>query len=78
MGGSSLLPIKSFTLLSECIIIGLSTYILGSLFLRITKNPIIVLFGTGFVLHCLFELAGINKWYIHHWSNTRAGSSQTF
>lgn len=73
---------RSFSVFKEAIAVGLLTLIVGSLISTLFKQKVpgpcrnwnkshvmeISLFLTGFALHFLCELFGINKWYCQHGS----------
>jgi len=67
--------IFSLKTLSEATVIGIITFIIGRIAFYLSKNKndkenkkefpklSLVLFITGFFLHFIIELAGLNKWY---------------
>jgi len=64
--------VNSQTIMEACVI-GIITFILGLIFIKITEKKedknknntriYISLFITGFILHFLIEIIGLNKWY---------------
>lgn len=66
--------VNSQTIMEACVI-GIITFILGLIFIKISEKKedkvknknnnriYISLFLTGFILHFLIEIIGLNKWY---------------